>query len=188
MNMMRRDLPQQTARPANTSPARPGQPVNTTAQAARPAAGVPGVRTTAKHDDLMQVMRQLTDLLTKENAALKRHRPDEVKSLTERKEQLARLYQGHMNAVHREPTLLKNLEPAKREAMTQAAMRLGGLMQENASLLKAGIQSINMFFKAVNDALKERQDEKAAAYSRRGSLNGYAVNKRSLAVSYNQTM
>ena len=146
------------------------------------------MRPGAKGEDLLQVIRQLSDLLMKENAALKRHKPDEVKALTERKEQLARLYQGHMNAVHRDPSLLKSLDTAKREALTQNAIRLGDLMQENASLLRANIQSINMFFKAVTDSLKTRQEEKAAAYSRSGSLNGYAVNKRSLAVSFNQTM
>jgi hypothetical protein len=141
-----------------------------------------------KADELFQVMRQLSDLLVKENAALKRHRADEIKHLTERKEQLARLYQGHMNAVHREPQILKALDQAKRAIMAQAAMRLGELMQENASLLKANISSINMFFKAVTEALRHRHEEKAAAYSRRGALNGYAVTKRSLAVSFNQTM
>jgi len=190
MNMMRREFPvppRQAAPGATTQPSavRPGTPA---AQTARPAAGVPGVRPQAKGEDLFQVIRQLSDLLVKENAALKRHKSDEVKALTERKEQLARLYQSHMNAVHRDPGLLKVLEPSKREAMAQAAMRLGDLMQENASLLKANIQSINLFFKAVTDAMKSRQEEKAAAYSRSGSLNGYAVTKRSLAVSFNQTM
>ncbi len=203
MNMMRRDIPGQTkpaainprANPAvtartgvqTTAARHPGVVANGPAQAPM-AAGVPGVRPGAKGDDLHLVIRQLSELLVKENAALKRHHPAEVKALTERKEQLARLYQSHMNAVHRDPGLLKNLEPAKRAAMTQCAMRLGELMQENASLLKANIQSINMFFKAVTDALKTRQEEKAAAYSRSGSLNGYAVTKRSLAVSFNQTM
>jgi hypothetical protein len=177
MNMMRRDLPAQAnARPTQAAPnARPGAP-------AAP------VRPGAKGDDLLQVIKQLSDLLVKENAALKKHRPEEVKALTERKEQLARLYQSHMNAVHREPALVKALDVAKRAALTQSAMRLGELMQENASLLKANIQSINMFFKAVTDSLKTRQEEKAAAYSRRGALNGYTVAKRSLAVSFNQTM
>ena len=189
MNMMRRDLPTPT-RPAvgNATPARPGTTPVQAAAAPRPSQGVPGVRPQAKAEDLLQVIRQLSELLIKENAALKRHKSDEVKALTERKEQLARLYQSHMNAVHRDPSLLKALEPAKREMMAQTAMRLGDLMQENASLLKANIQSINMFFKAVTDALKSRHEEKAAAYSRSGSLNGYAVTKRSLAVSFNQTM
>jgi len=186
MNMMRRDLPPSPARPG-TMPQRPAG--NPTAQSpARPAPGVAGVRPTVKADELFQVIKQLSDLLVKENTALKRHKSDEVKALTERKEQLARLYQSHMNAVHRDPTLLKALEPTKRDMMAQSAMRLGDLMQENASLLKANIQSINMFFKAVNDALKTRQEEKAAAYSRSGAFNGYAVTKRSLAVSFNQTM
>lgn len=187
MNMMRRDLPgAPLARP--TSPqaaprAMTGSPISVAPRGPGPA----GARPQPKADELMMVIRQLTELLTKENAALKRHRTDEVKAFTERKEQLARLYQSHMNAVHRDPNMLKALEPGKRLALTQQAMRLGELMQENAALLKGNIQSINMFFKAVTDAVKERQEKMAAAYSRSGSMSGY-IAKRSLAVSFNQTM
>ena len=39
-----------------------------------------------------------------------------------------------------------------------------------------------------DDALRNRHEEKSAAYSRTGALGGYAVTKRSLAVSFNQTM
>ncbi len=177
--------------PAPTRPtingARPA-PNPAMAQPARPMPGVSGVRPAAKADDLFQVIRQLTDLLVKENTALKKHRTDEVKALTEKKEQLARLYQSHMNAVHRDPSLLKSLEQGKRDMMAHAAMRLGDLMQENASLLKANIQSINMFFKAVTDAVKTRHEEKSAAYSRSGAMGGYAVPRRNLAVSFNETM
>ena len=206
MNMLRSDA---NARPDQRSglstPARPtvqGQAVAARPATPAPAAGNMGARPQtssqgrmqppgpgrAKGDDLFMVMRQLTELLTKENAALKRHRSDEVKAFTDRKEQLARLYQGHMNAVHRDPNCLKVLDAAKREQLAQAAVRLGALMQENASLLRANITSINLYFKAVTDAVRQRQEEKAAAYSRRGALNGYAVTKRSLAVSFNQTM
>ena len=209
MNMVRRDLPQQAQRNAAPStPARPGsaQPPQAGAsqpsrpgltmpqrpgmapQAARPAPAGRLVPATAKADDLVMVMRQLTELLTKENAALKKHKMDEVKALAERKEQLARLYQGHMNAVHKDKNVLAALDPARKSAIAQAAMKLGELMQQNASLLKANIESINMFFKSVTEALKHRHEERSAAYSRSGSLGQYAVTKRSLAVSYNQTM
>ena len=192
MNMLRRDT---AARPDQrtgvSTPVRTAATVSSST-GARPQPGSgriqPPGSARPKGDDLFMVMRQLTELLTKENAALKRHRSDEVKAFTERKEQLARLYQGHMNAVHRDPNCLKALDTGKRAQLAQAAVRLSELMQENASLLRANITSINMFFKAVTDAVRQRQEEKAAAYSRRGSLNGYAVTKRSLAVSFNQTM
>jgi len=186
MNMVRRDLPNQAQRSAAPGTvARPG------------AAGAPGrpataagrpVPPSAKADEMMMVMRQLTELLTKENAALKKHKMDEVKALAERKEQLARLYQGNMNAVHKDKNVLASLEPAKKNAIAQSAMKLGELMQQNASLLKANIESINMFFKSVTEALKNRHEERSASYSRSGSLGQYAVTKRSLAVSFNQTM
>ncbi len=200
MNMMRRDLPGAPLR-------QPGPQAGPQAAAARPAPGAAapktmsgspisvapramgaaGARPQVKTEELMAVIRQLMELLTKENAALKHHRTDEVKTFTERKEQLARLYQGHMNAVHRDPGMLKALDPAKRAALTRDAMRLGELMQENAALLKGNIQSINMFFKAVTDAVKEKQEKMSAAYSRSGAMGNY-IAKRSLAVSFNQTM
>lgn len=195
MNMVRRDLPnqaQRTAAPAApvrslNMPQRPGaapQP-----QAARPVmAGGRPIPPSAKADEMTMVMRQLTELLTKENAALKKHKMDEVKALAERKEQLARLYQGHMNAVHKDKGVLAALDPAKKNAIAQSAMKLGELMQQNASLLKANIESINMFFKSVTEALKNRHEERSASYSRSGSLGQYAVTKRSLAVNFNQTM
>lgn len=192
MNMMRRDLPGSALRqpapaPRPASPAAPkpigGSPISVAPR----AMGAAGTRPQPKADELMVVIRQLTELLTKENAALKRHRTDEVKAFTDRKEQLARLYQGHMNAVHRDPGMLKSLDPVKRGALARDAMRLGELMQENAALLKGSIQSINMFFKAVTEAVKDRQEKMSAAYSRSGVMGNY-IAKRSLAVSFNQTM
>ena len=212
MNMMRRDFPgaplRQPAQPATSQGmGRPAMPAPRPAALATPAqrtaappqkqiSGSPisvapramgPARPQPKTDELMAVIRQLTELLTKENAALKRHRTDEVKALTERKEQLARLYQGHMNAVHRDPGMLRALDSAKRAGLTREAMRLGELMQENAALLKGSIQSINMFFKAVTEAVKDRQEKMSAAYSRSGVMGNY-IAKRSLAVSFNQTM
>src|SRR5262245_15686230 len=111
MNMLRRDLPSRpdvragvpasAARPMPAAAAPRPQPG---AMPARPQTPTPSK---PKTDELFLVIRQLSELLTKENAALKRHRADEVKAYTERKEQLARLYQGHMNAIHREPQALK---------------------------------------------------------------------------------
>lgn len=139
-------------------------------------------------DDLMATIRQLSDLLTRENTALKRHRTDEVKAMTERKEQLARLYQQQLNALHREPEIAKAMDPAKRSALAQMAIRLSELMGENASLLKANITVINKFLKTVVDAVRDKQRETAAAYSSNGALNAYVPSKRHVAVSYNQTM
>ncbi len=141
----------------------------------------------AKADELFMVMRQLCELLTKENAALKRYRTDEVKALTERKEQLANLYHAHMATVGRDPTALKSLDTSKRTTLVQMAARLAELMRDNASMLRANIRSIDTFFQAVNDAVRDREEKKSASYSRAGVLNGYASIKRNLAVSYNRT-
>jgi len=190
MNMMTRNPPQPT-RPQSermttppqgvlrAAPSRPGQQNQTQ----NPTTG-----NANRGDELLLVIRQLSDVLTKENLALKRHKNAEVKALGERKEQLARLYQQHMNAVHRDPASLKALEVSKRTALTQASVRLSELMTENASLLKANISTINKFLKAVVEAVKEKQEKQSASYSKQGALSGYTSVKRNLAVSFNQTM
>lgn len=139
-------------------------------------------------DDLLQIIRQLSDMLAKENAALKRHKVDEVKALTERKELLARTYQQHLNGFHRDPEIAKSMDRAKREALIQASAKLSTLMAENANMLKVNITVVEKFLKTVVDAVKERQQSRSAAYSKQGGIASYGLTKRHLAVSYNQTM
>ena len=79
------------------------------------------------------------------------------------------------------------LDTAKRATLIQMAARLADLMRDNASMLKANIRSIDTFFQAVTDAVRDREEKKSASYSRAGVLNGYAAVKRNLAVSYNRT-
>jgi len=186
--MMNRDLARFGNRP-KVPDAAPQAQASTKAAGAKQPGARPGPHPSAnKSEDMAQIIRQLCDLLTKENLALKRHRQDEVQAMTERKEQLARLYQGHMNALHRDPTILKSLEESKKVALVHSATRLSELMKENASLLKANILTINTFMKSVVNAVKSRQEEKSAAYSRGGFMNNYGTSRRQLAVTYNQTM
>jgi hypothetical protein len=203
MNMMNRPpFPRTTTGAAPTRPgaSAPGRPAAVPPAALKgispnatmrppPQAPAPMSAKTAgaKADDMFMVMRQLCDLLTKENAALKRYRVEEVKSMTERKEQLAALYHTHMNALQRDPAAMKGLDTAKRTALMQLAARLAELMRDNASMLKANIRSIDTFFQSVTDAVRDREEKKSASYSRAGVLNGYATVKRNLAVSYNRT-
>jgi flagellar biosynthesis/type III secretory pathway chaperone len=191
MNMMNRGAPQQpnlqTERvvtpPLGAMRAAAGQAPSNQAQRQ-----VPVTANASRGDDLLNVVRQLSDVLTKENLALKRHKTSEVRALGERKEQLARLYQQHMNAIHRDPDAVKTWDPAKKAALTQASIRLSELMSENASLLKANISTINKFLKSVVEAVKEKQEKLSASYSKQGALSGYTAVKRNLAVSFNQTM
>ena len=181
-------------RPAQPTPAGRAQPiappqgrVQATPVRPNPPRPMDAKTLSAKADELFMVMRQLCELLTKENAALKRYRAEDVKSLTERKEQLANLYHAHMATVSRDPAALKSLDTSKRTTLVQMAARLAELMRDNASMLRANIRSIDTFFQAVNDAVREREEKKSASYSRAGVLNGYASVKRNLAVSYNTT-
>jgi flagellar biosynthesis/type III secretory pathway chaperone len=196
MNMMNRGTPRQPTQhservitpPRGALRAAPGQASLGQANIGASGRQVPATANINRGDDMLNVVRQLSDLLTKENLALKRHKTAEVKALGERKEQLARLYQQHMNAIHRDPAAVKAWDPAKRNALTQASIRLSELMGENASLLKANITTINKFLKTVVEAVKEKQEKQSASYSKQGALSGYTSVKRNLAVSFNQTM
>lgn len=139
-----------------------------------------------KGEDMFQIMRQLNDLLMKENVALKKHRIEDVHTLGERKTDLARLYQQQMNAFHRNPDLLKDMEEGKRNSLIQAGVRLTELMKENASLLRANIKTINTFMKTVVDSVRAKQERKSTSYSKQGNLDGYTAVKRNMAVSLNE--
>ncbi|MDX2145630.1 MAG: hypothetical protein SFV19_19920 [Rhodospirillaceae bacterium] len=206
MNMMNRPFQRPSPAPVSTAPAARGNgqtmtppqaalraPVAGSGQARpghqpAPANGANPRANAHRGDDMLAVVRQLSDLLSKENASLKRHKVSDVKVFGERKEQLARLYQQHMNAIHRDPTAVKTWDAGKRNALAHAAIRMSELMKENASLLKANITAINKFLGSVVEAVKEKQEKESASYSSRGALNGYAAVKRNLAVSFNQTM
>lgn len=139
-----------------------------------------------KGEDMFQIIRQLNDLLMKENVALKKHRIEDVHVLGEKKTDLARLYQQQMNAFHRNPELLKDMDESKRNALVQAGSRLTELMKENASLLRANIKTINTFVKTVVDSVRAKQERKSTSYSKQGNLDGYAAVKRNMAVSLNE--
>jgi len=200
MNMMNRPhLPHQTPRsngpvdriitpPQGALRAAPGQQRANPNKAGAPTRAIQAGANANRGDEMISVIRQLTDVLSKENAALKRHKTEEVRVLGEKKESLARLYQQHMNAIHRDPEAVKTWDPAKRNALAQASIRLSELMRDNASLLKANITTINKFLKTVVDAVKEKNEKGSASYSKQGALNGYAAVKRNVAMSYNQTL
>ena len=139
-----------------------------------------------KGEDVFQIIRQLNDLLMKENVALKKHRVQDVQVLGQRKQDLARLYQQQMNAFHRNPKLLQDMDESKRNALIQAAARLTELMKDNASLLKANIQVINSFMKSVVDSVREKQERKSTSYSKEAQLDGHVTVKRHMAVSFNE--
>ena len=152
----------------------------------RPDDRVAHVRESNKCEDMFKIIRQLNDVLMKENTALKRHRTEDVRVLGDRKTDLARLYQQQMNGFHRNPELLKDMESTKRNALVQAGSRLAELMKENASLLRANIKVMNTLMKTVVNAVREKQERKSTAYSGKGNLDGYAVIKRNMAVSLNE--
>ena len=139
-----------------------------------------------KGEDMFTVLRQLNDVLAKENAALKRNKVEDVRLLGEKKTDLAKLYQQQINAIHRNPDVLKNMDENKRNALAQAGIRLTDLMKENASLLRANIKVINTFMKTVVNAVRENQERKSTAYSESGNLDGHVVVKRNMAVSFNE--
>ena len=139
-----------------------------------------------KVEDIFTVIRQLNDVLKKENSALKKHQVENVRALEEKKTDLARLYQQQMNVIHRNPEVLKEMEEGKRNSLIQAGSHLTELMKENASLLRANIKVINTFLKTVVDAVRERQERRSTSYSEDVNLDGNTALKRNMAVSLNE--
>ena len=140
-----------------------------------------------REQDITAIIRQLTEVITKENTLLRRRKFTEIKPLAEAKEKLAHLYQERLIRFHRNPDLIRQMDPARRAAMEAMAKRLDDVTKENDLLLRANMEAVNRMLQTVVTAVKLHKNSKAAAYQDTGNL-AISGNKREMAVSVNQTM
>jgi len=139
-------------------------------------------------DDLLMVARRLSDVLVKENTALRKHNVQQVREITPQKEDLAKLYQRQLLAFHKDPKLIAQMDEGRRSALKTMGERLSELMRDNASLLRANIESINRLVKIVVDTVKEQKQETASAYGANGAIGAYEGNRRDSALAYSKEL
>lgn len=135
--------------------------------------------------ELMDIIHGLSDLLEKENSALKKHEIETVKELLERKTFLTRSYQEHMIAINKNPDIVQSQNEEQKKDLKDLAVKLEKLTGENDKLLKANIDAGGKLLEAIVQAAKSAH-EKDAVYSVNGSKIEKKKNPKSL--SFNKTI
>ncbi|MCK5296581.1 MAG: hypothetical protein KAJ75_06800 [Alphaproteobacteria bacterium] len=135
--------------------------------------------------ELLDIIHGLSDLLEKENDALKKHELEIVKELLERKTFLTRSYQEHIIAMNKNPDIIQSQNEEQKESLKVLAVKLEKLSGENDKLLKANIDAGGQLLEAIVQAAKSVH-EKDAVYS----VNGSKIEKKKnpKALSFNKTI
>ena len=110
----------------------------------------------SKVDDIMLIIERLSDVLERENAALKDRKIQEVHALLDDKVTLSRVYETRMQYYNENPDELTNIAPELSDKLCTKGAKISKLLQENAVMLKVAIEAnrkvVDMIAAAVKSA------------------------------------
>ncbi len=145
---------------------------------------------TKRVNDLIVITGRLADLLTKENAALREKRHEDVATLLEKKASLGRAYESRIQGLVEKADALGQVDRALLERLRGLGERMHGLMEDNARLLKVAIETGRRVVESVSEAVKASHPG-PGTYSANGALgtpgNG-ATAPRNYAISVDQSL
>ena len=143
---------------------------------------------TAGYADLIWVCQALCELLETENEALRRHDAAKVRDLTENKTTLGRLYAKTLVAVMGPDSPVKdNLGRDDLIRLHDLGKHLSELMDQNALMLKVGIEARKRVMEVFVNASKE-QYKNTINYSKKGHFDALAVSREHAALAFNKTL
>lgn len=123
--------------------------------------------TALPYDDLVWACTNLCDLIEYENEVLARHDAATVAELADNKAALANIYERAVAPMADEPELVDTLEPEQKEELLALGNRLKDLVEENARLLKAQIDTRSMVIDTIVEAVKNNT-KSTTVYSKEG--------------------
>jgi len=139
-------------------------------------------------EDLMAITGRLADLLREENQALRDRKPDAVAALLEGKLTLCRAYEARIQALIEKPDELVGADPGLRKKLQDLGLKLDSLMEENARLLKVGVEAGRRVVATVAEAVKNCNPG-ANTYSANGLLGTTpGAAPRNVAISVDQSL
>lgn len=143
---------------------------------------------TQRIKDLITVAARFVEVLTEENAALRKKRVGDVAALVDNKASVSRAYESLVGGLVERPEAVKAVAAELRQRLAGIGETLRALMDENARLLTAAIDGNRRVLQIAAEAVKANQPG-PKTYSSRGALGarrGYAP--RSAPMSLNRTL
>ena len=118
--------------------------------------------------DLLTVTDRLSDVLEREIAILRAHKPAELTSVQQTKAVLTAAYESHARALRSESDLLATAAPELRARLAASASRLETSLAANEQSLRAAKETAERVLRAIADEV-ERQRRDSLAYSANGN-------------------
>jgi hypothetical protein len=139
---------------------------------------------------VIEAIQMFDQVLTEENAALVRFDTQAVAALQDRKLAVTRLYQERLRALMKDGGMTNSgplgMTPEQRGKVIALVQAFERRMAHNTALLKAGMNSIERLFQAVNEAVLKKK-VKEVAYTKVGQMANRLPTGAS-ALAFNQSV
>ncbi len=145
--------------------------------------------TESRINDIILITERLTDVLERENVALKDRRNRDLHDLLDDKVTLSRVYETRMQYFSKNPEELTNATPELREKLREMANHISALLQENAKMLKVSIEANRRVVDMIAEAVKTAAPG-PGTYGAKGTtgLSDHKSQAQGLAISLDQTL
>jgi len=139
--------------------------------------------------DLILITTRLSEILKRENDAIRDHRNTVVSELLEQKATLSRAYETRLKGMVDNAADLNEVDPDLRERLQAIGTRMQELAEENGHLLKVSMQAHKSFIGALAGAVKTSTGA-PDTYSPSGMAapKVCGTSNRPPAVSFNETL
>lgn len=123
---------------------------------------------TNRVNDLIVITNRLADLLGRENEALNNRKYSEINEILDEKVTLGRVYESRIMGLTDDPAALKEVDADLRDQLRGLGEKVNGLIEENAQLLKIGIEANRRVVNMIAEAVKASVPS-AGTYSANGA-------------------
>ncbi len=143
---------------------------------------------TNRVNDLIVITNRLADLLKRENEALGNRKYSGFNEILDEKVTLGRVYESRIMGLTDDPATLEQVDGELRDRLRSLGEKVNGLIEENAELLKIGIEANRRVVNMIAEAVKASVPS-AGTYSANGeaSVEQHAATKN-VAITVDHTL
>ena len=125
---------------------------------------------TNRINDLIVITNRLVGLLERENDALSNRKYSGINEILDEKVTLGRVYESRIMGLTDDPAALEQVDRELRERLRSLGEKVNGLIEENAELLKIGIEANRRVVDMIAEAVKASVPS-AGTYSANGAAD-----------------
>ncbi len=144
---------------------------------------------TKRVNDLIVITGRLADLLERENVALREKQNKKLNEILDEKVTLGRVYESRIMGLTEDPEALDNVDKELLERLRGIGMKVNGLIEDNAKMLKIAIEANRRVVNLIAEAVKASVPS-AGTYSPTGATgtDDHRAAPKNVAISVDHTL